>query len=129
MPSLIGLRLFKLPIFTPSTPPPGTFQGQAILNTCANACVGLDGVWHVVHLGASHIILGVRCVEKGQPVKEAITSEPSLTTEIVVWEFDLDSFASVKAFAAKCEKLLKLDIAIIMEWQLGNIRFLLTDGR
>lgn len=115
MPSLIGLlRLFKLPFISLSTPPPSTFKDQTILITGANAGVGHDAVWHFARLGASRIILGVRSLEKGQVVKDAIKSDSSITTSIDVWEVDLISFASVKAFAAKCEKELpRLDVAMM----------------
>ena len=129
MPSLIGLlRLFKLPFIWLSTPPPGTFKGQTILVTGANAGVGLEAVKHFARLGASRIVLGVRSFEKGQPVKDVITSDTSLTTEIDVWEVDLDSFASVKAFAAKCDQLPRLDVAIMNAGMVTGKYELSADG-
>jgi NAD(P)-dependent dehydrogenase (short-subunit alcohol dehydrogenase family) len=113
MASLIGLlRLFKLPFIYLSLPPPDTFKDQTILTTGANAGVGFEAARHFAHLGASRIILGVRSLEKGQAARESISST-SPATAINVWEVDLDNFASVKAFAARCEELPRLDVAIM----------------
>lgn len=101
MPSLIGLlRLFKLPFINLSSPPPDTFKHQTILITGANSGVGLEAARHFGRLGASHIILAVRSVEKGLAAAEVLSSA-SPSTRIDVWEVDLDSFDSVKAFLHK----------------------------
>lgn len=114
MASIIGLlRLFKLPFIRLSTPPSDTFKNQTILITGANAGVGFEAAKDFAQLGASRIILGVRSLEKGQAARDTIHST-SPAAKINVWEVDLDNFASVKSFAAQCEKELpRLDVAIM----------------
>ncbi|KAH8819287.1 putative short-chain dehydrogenase [Xylogone sp. PMI_703] len=115
MASLIGLlRLFKLPFISLSSPPLTTFKNQTVLITGASSGVGLEAVRHFVRLGASRVILGARSISKGQNALNGLNLLPPLTTTIDVWEADLDSYASVKAFATKCEKeLTRLDVAIM----------------
>lgn len=129
MASLIGLlRLLKLPFIWLSTPAPDIFKDQTILITGGNVGVGFEAARHFARLGASRIVLGVRTLEKGQAAMDAISSEfPA--TKLNVWLVNLEKFASVKAFAAKCEKELPgLDVAI-MNAGMGSSNYELTvDG-
>jgi retinol dehydrogenase 12 len=108
------LNVFSQPFRSLHLPPPGTFKGQTVLITGANTGLGLGTAQHFLNLGASKVILGVRTLSKGEEAKaklEAATT--NLTVSIEVWEVDLCSFASVKAFAARAAKLEKLDTAIM----------------
>jgi NAD(P)-dependent dehydrogenase (short-subunit alcohol dehydrogenase family) len=108
-------------------PPPGSFTNQTVLITGANTGLGFATAQHILNLGASKVILGVRTVSKGNDAKarlEAATT--NLTAEIEVWEVDLSSFASVKAFAARAEKLQRLDAAILNAG-LASGKFQLSD--
>lgn len=107
-------------------PPPGTFKGQTALITGANTGLGLATAQHILNLGATKVILGVRTLSKGEEAKtklKAKTTNP--TASIEVWQVDLGSFASVKTFAARAAKLEKLDTAIMNAglatgtWKLG----------
>ncbi len=94
------------------TPPKPTkdFTGQTIIVTGANTGLGLEAARHISRLNASLVILGVRNLSKGAAAKESIlesTNQPSRSIE--VWELDLSSFDSVKAFAAKANQLRRLD--------------------
>ena len=63
-------------------------------------------------LDASTLILGCRNVQKGEAAKQAILKHagPSTKTSIEVWQVDLDSFDSVKSFAARINtQLARLD--------------------
>lgn len=107
------LALFAQPFMTLHLPPPDTFKSQTIIVTGANTGLGLEAARHFVSLGASKVILGVRTLSKGLDAKADIESTTGQQGVVEVWEVNLESFASVKAFAAKAKSLERLDIAIM----------------
>ncbi|TVY22945.1 Short chain dehydrogenase [Lachnellula hyalina] len=95
-------------------PSPGSFKGQTVIITGANTGLGLATAQHTLNLGATKVILGVRTISKGEEAKAKILAETTNpNASIKVWQVDLNSFASVKAFAARAAKLEKLDTAIM----------------
>ncbi|KAJ5291206.1 retinol dehydrogenase 14 [Penicillium angulare] len=113
--------LFSL-LFTKLTlPPPSLIKGKTILITGANTGLGRETARHALALGAGTIILGVRSISKGEDAKaniEASVAGCNDIGKILVWPVDLESFASVQAFAAQVHKHVmleggRLDIAIM----------------
>lgn len=97
----------KLPI------PTHDFSGQTIIVTGSNTGLGLEAVRHLSKLNAALIIIAVRGVEKGEAAKKAILATTSRKdSTIEVWELDLLSFESVRAFAARASKLDRLDAVL-----------------
>jgi len=94
-------------------PPANTFASQTIIITGANTGLGLETARHIVSLGASRVILGVRTLSKGQTAKADIEATTGRLGVVDVWQVDLESFASVKAFTARAKGLLRLDVAIL----------------
>ncbi|TVY45350.1 Short chain dehydrogenase, partial [Lachnellula occidentalis] len=95
-------------------PLPGTFKAQTVIITGANTGLGLATAQHILNLGATKVILGVRSISKGEEAKTKLSAEttnPSASIE--VWQVDLGSFVSVKAFADRAARLEKLDTAIM----------------
>jgi NAD(P)-dependent dehydrogenase (short-subunit alcohol dehydrogenase family) len=95
-----------------------------VIITGSNTGLGLDTARHIVSLGASKVILGVRILFKGQSAQSNIKSSTGRTEVVEVWEPDLESFASAKAFGTRAESLNRLDTAIMnaglasLEWNL-----------
>ena len=96
-------------------------SGHTYIVTGANSGLGLDCVQHLMHLGASRIVLGCRDVTKGEEAKATalasistssskFTCKPASntsgqgghTTELLVRAIDLSVFASVVEFADRC---------------------------
>jgi len=99
------LMLFAQPFITLHLPPPSSFTGQTVIITGANTGLGLETARHIVTLGASKVILGVRSISKGETAKASIESTTNRLNVVEVWELDLESFSSVLSFAEKAKKL------------------------
>ncbi|KAJ5266541.1 hypothetical protein N7478_009349 [Penicillium angulare] len=113
MPSILTTGfLYSQFIFRPAYPK-GTLDGQTILITGANVGLGLEAARHVVRLGASRVILGVRNVKAGEQAKQEIENSNSRPGVCEVWEVDLASYSSVLAFGDRISKLPRLDSAIL----------------
>ena len=107
------LNLFAQPFMTLQLPPPNSFASQTVIITGANTGLGLETARHIVSLGASKAILGIRTLSKGLPAKADIEATTGRLGVVEVWEIDLDSFSSVKAFAARAKSLERIDTAIM----------------
>lgn len=101
MSGLFGLLFTRLTL-----PPPSVFQGKTVLITGANTGLGREAARHALALGAGTVILGVRTLSKGEDAKSNIEASTGCTDkgQILVWPIDLESFASVKTFAARVHK-------------------------
>ncbi|MCJ1306863.1 hypothetical protein MMC25_000507 [Agyrium rufum] len=93
--------LAKLPYPTTS------YAGQTIIITGSNTGLGKEAARHYARLGASKVILAVRSPERGEAAKKDIATTAAKKTVIEVWQIDMASYASVKAFAARVEAELK----------------------
>ncbi|KAJ0425638.1 hypothetical protein BJY00DRAFT_184549 [Aspergillus carlsbadensis] len=106
-------------------PPPNSLQGKTLLITGSNTGLGLATAQHALSLGASTLILAVRSVSKGLEAKTHLLSAPDLVEKerngeisIHVWELDLESFDSVRAFVTRVNKYIheeggSLDAAVL----------------
>ncbi|KAG4440815.1 hypothetical protein IFR05_003687 [Cadophora sp. M221] len=120
------LPLFIQPFRTLNLPPPGSFESQTVLITGGNSGLGLETARHIVKLGASKVILGVRNLSKGEAAKIDIESTTGRTGVVEVWEVDLEIFDSVDEFSARAARLERLDVAIMnaglasLQWNLSS---------
>lgn len=118
------------PLYRLHLPPPDSFVGQTVLITGANTGLGLATAQHMLNLGASKLILGVRSIPKGEAAKETIEAATTNLNSfsIEVWPIDLGSFESVKAFAARAAKLERLDTAVLNAGLASKIFELSAEG-
>ena len=118
------LGLFIQPFRSLRLPQSASFASQTVLITGANSGLGLETARHIVKLGASKVILGVRSVARGEAAKNDIESTTGRTGIIEVWQVDLERFDSVEAFTARAARLERLDVAIMnaglasLQWNL-----------
>jgi retinol dehydrogenase 12 len=97
-------------LFVTLPKPTKDFTGQTIIVTGSNTGLGLEAARHFSRLNASLIIMAVRSLPKGEAAKQIIlrsTNRPSSSIE--VWELNLQSYDSVKAFVAKANQLDRID--------------------
>ncbi|PVH81189.1 NAD(P)-binding protein [Cadophora sp. DSE1049] len=119
------LPLFIQPFRTLKLPPSESFASQTVLITGANSGLGLETARHIVILGASKVILGVRTLAKGEAAKFDIETTTGRTGVVEVWQVDLERFDSVEAFVARAALLGRLDVAIMnaglasLQWNLS----------
>lgn len=93
--------------------PTKDFSNQTIIVTDSNTSLGLEAARHLSQLNATLIILAVRNQAKGEAAKQSIlTSTGRTDISIEVWELDMQSYDSIKAFCAKSNKLRRLDAVL-----------------
>ncbi|MCJ1227202.1 hypothetical protein MMC12_003857 [Toensbergia leucococca] len=96
----------KLPIlsmlhskWSPPALPTTSFSGKTVLITGSNVGLGFEAARHFLDLDASRIILAVRNVSKGDDARARLEATSGRRGIIQVLPLDMDSFASVTAFA------------------------------
>ncbi|KAJ9130211.1 Short-chain dehydrogenase/reductase-like protein [Coniochaeta hoffmannii] len=107
--------------------PSHDFTGQIVIVTGANSGLGLEASRHFVRLGAAKVILGCRSVERGEAAKRDIEATTNREGVAEVWEADLTSFDSVKAFCYRVEGLERLD-ALVLNAGVAVPEFAAADG-
>jgi NAD(P)-dependent dehydrogenase (short-subunit alcohol dehydrogenase family) len=108
--------------------PKSSFPGQTVIITGSNTGLGLEAARHIARLGASKVILACRTISKGQTAAANITSSEHLTSDRVeVWELDLSSYESVKAFSQRVQQLDRLD-AFIQNAGILTAQYRLEEG-
>ncbi|PVH75662.1 NAD(P)-binding protein [Cadophora sp. DSE1049] len=93
--------------------PTKDFSGQTVIVTGSNTGLGLEAARHLSRLNATLIILAVRNQAKGEAAKNNIlasTRRPEDSIEI--WDLDMQSYDSIKAFCTKASTLPRLDAVI-----------------
>ncbi|KAK1242778.1 hypothetical protein MKX08_005590 [Trichoderma sp. CBMAI-0020] len=88
-------------------------KGKTYIVTGANGGLGYEATKHLVRLEAAKVIIGVRNAEAGQAAKSTIEAELDCKDVIEVWDLDLASYDSVKAFAKKTEGLERIDALVL----------------
>ncbi|KAM0350233.1 hypothetical protein ACHAPU_003398 [Fusarium lateritium] len=88
-------------------------QGSVAIITGSNTGLGFEASKQLLSLGLSHLIMGVRSLEKGKAAAQNLNAvAPS--ARIHVWQLDMESYDSVQAFAKKCESdLSRIDFVIL----------------
>ena len=95
--------------FTKLPYPEQSLSGQTVIVTGANTGLGLEAAKHFTRLGAAKVILAVRSLGKGERAKESVEQATGKKGVVEVWQLDLSSYESVKAFANKAEALPRID--------------------
>ena len=85
--------------------PTKEFTGQTIIVTGSNIGMGLEASRHFTRLNAGKVILAVRSPSKGLAAKQSIEASTKRLSVVEVWDLDLTSYDSVKAFAARVNGL------------------------
>ncbi|KAK4141992.1 uncharacterized protein C8A04DRAFT_38648 [Dichotomopilus funicola] len=96
---------------------PSHCANKTFIVTGANVGLGLEAAKHLASLGAGRVILAVRDVTKGEAAKAEIEGglqgKAGGTGVVSVWQLDLESYDSVKAFVKKAEAELERIDAVI----------------
>jgi len=100
-------------LFVTPAVPRSDLTGQTIIVTGANVGLGLEAARHFAHLNASKVILACRDVAKGNAAANSIVDSTRVPkSRIEVWQLDLSSYKSVKAFADRVAALPRLDAVV-----------------
>ena len=107
-----ALHFLYVQLFVTPPYPSKKFTGQTVIVTGSNTGLGFEAVQHFVRLGAEKVILAVRTVEKGEAARKRIEESTKRTSVVEVWQLELESYESVKAFAEKARGLDRLDVLV-----------------
>lgn len=100
--------------------PTASFAGQTIIVTGSNTGLGFEAARHFVQLDAERVILAVRSIKKGENAKSSIEASTNRKHVVEVWEVDMSSYDSIKAFAKRCNSLDRLDVVVANAGVLRN---------
>lgn len=107
--------------------PDHDFTGKTVIVTGSNTGLGFEAARHFARLNCKKLILAVRTISKGEKAKESILASTKRTLDCIeVWDLDLSSIASVKAFAKRAQRLERVDVLIenagsmLMEFKLTD---------
>ncbi|KAL5374473.1 hypothetical protein DPSP01_011926 [Paraphaeosphaeria sporulosa] len=110
IPQILGEGLFaKLPVLVNED----TCAGKTYIITGGNHGLGLETARHLVRSFAARVILTVRNMKAGENAKADIERATGRTGVIELWDLDLASYDSIKAFASKlCSDTGRIDAFI-----------------
>lgn len=82
--------------------------------TGANSGLGFEAAKEFAALGADKVILGVRDLSKGAVAAKKLEESTGRSNVADVWELDMSSYNSIRAFASRIASELKhLDVAVL----------------
>ena len=107
-------RLLKGRIFLPADPTT-PFTSKTIVITGGTSGLGLEAAIKYLSLGATTIVLGARSRARAAVAAATISTRAAPHNGVIkVFDLDMESFASVKAFAARVEKEIgRVDVALL----------------
>lgn len=94
-------------------PPSTSFAGKTVLLVGATGLLVSEAARTIAQLGATSLIFGVRSIAKGEALADELRGKHGPGLSITVWELDLLSFDSVKAFAAKANSVIRIDVILM----------------
>lgn len=94
--------------------PSYSFAQQTVIITGGNTGLGKEAARHIANLGAKRVILAVRNTTAGEAARKDIIATTKIADyAISVWQLDLASYASVRAFAARAtSELERVDVLL-----------------
>lgn len=107
LPHLMYSQFFVTPQY-----PTTDCTSKTIIVTGANVGLGKEAARHFVRLNAKKVIIACRSTEKGEAAKRDIEESTKRSGVVEVWQLDLQSYDSVKAFAKRAESLERLDAIV-----------------
>ncbi|OKL63178.1 hypothetical protein UA08_01377 [Talaromyces atroroseus] len=112
MPSYFGHFVYRQWVLNVPKPT-ASFASKYAIVTGGNSGLGKESAKHLVRLGASKVIIACRNKSKGEQAKLDILSALGCSEGVLeVWELDIESATSVKAFVDRAEKLPRLDVLL-----------------
>lgn len=85
---------------------------QVAVVTGGNGGLGFEASRHLLRLGLSHLVMGVRSKARGDEAAARLREEfPS--SKVSVWILDMESYESCREFADQCAGLPRLDMVIL----------------
>ena len=88
-------------------------NGKCVVITGSNSGIGFEAAKHFLRLGLSHLVMGVRSMDKGNAAASKLRAL-STKAKIDVWQLDMESYESIRTFVQKCnDSLPRIDVVIL----------------
>ncbi|MCJ1403244.1 hypothetical protein MMC11_006467 [Xylographa trunciseda] len=88
-------------------------DGKCAIVTGSNTGLGFESARQLLSLGLSHLVMGVRSLERGNAAATKLRAADS-SAKIEIWQLDMESYESIQAFVRKCQdNLSRIDIVIL----------------
>ncbi|KAK7409265.1 hypothetical protein QQX98_008575 [Neonectria punicea] len=97
-------------------------QGKCAIVTGSNTGLGFESAKQLLALGLSHLVMGVRSLEKGKVAATKLQPANS-SAKIEVWQLDMESYDSIQIFAQKCQASLPRIDMVILNAGLAPVNF------
>ncbi|CRG91410.1 hypothetical protein PISL3812_08458 [Talaromyces islandicus] len=108
--------------------PNADLHGQTIIVSGSNTGLGFEASQHLSRLGVEKLIMAVRTPSKGEAAKQKILKSTGREeSSIEVWQLDMDSYDSVKAFSARVSNTLPRVDAVLANAGVGFGTFQLSE--
>ncbi|KAF1942021.1 hypothetical protein EJ02DRAFT_376662 [Clathrospora elynae] len=107
------VRIFKNKWITPPKEVRENYAGKIIIVTGGTSGIGKEAAYKFAVLGALKVIIAARDLKKGESTKAALEARLGRADQLEVWELDMMSYDSVKAFAQRANELEHLDMAVL----------------
>ncbi|CAG9942775.1 unnamed protein product [Clonostachys rosea f. rosea IK726] len=104
---------FKTTLEVPSKGSWPDVTGKCAIVTGSNSGLGLESSKQLLSLGLSHLVMAVRSLERGRAAAANLI-EQNPSAKIDVWQLDMESYDSIRAFVRKCQhELSRIDFVIL----------------
>ena len=100
-------------------------KGKCAIVTGSNTGLGFEAAKQLLSLGLSHLVMGVRSLERGNAAATKLRDVGS-SAKIEVWQLDMESYDSIQAFVRKCQGSLSRIHIVILNAGLSLMNFTTT---
>ncbi|KAM5352720.1 hypothetical protein ACJ41O_005442 [Fusarium nematophilum] len=109
LPGIVWKQVFHR---VPKMPPHVDLHGKTAVVTGASSGLGFECARQFLQIGLGDLILAVRSQSRGVEAARQLAAEfPG--ADIKVWILDMESYDSVREFAARCATLKRLDVVVL----------------
>lgn len=106
------LSLLRSQLLIHPKPSKSSFFSQTVIVTGGNTGLGREAAKQLLQLDVAKVIITSRNLDKGKAARDYIEQQTGRKGVVEVWQLDLSSFKSVRAFAKRAEDLSRLDAVI-----------------
>lgn len=102
--------------------------GKTYVVTGAYSGIGYEVAKHLLKLQAARVVIAVRDLKRGEAAKKTLETETGRENAVEVFQLDLGSYDSVRAFADRCKRDLERIDGLVANAAVGLATWSETEG-
>lgn len=102
--------------------------GKTYIVTGGYSGIGYEVAKHLLKLQAARVVIAVRDLKRGEAAKKTLEQETGREHAVDVFQLDLASYKSVKAFVDRCKKDLERVDGLVANAAIGQGKWTETEG-